>query len=216
MEATVGPVRALLLDLDDTLFDRGAAFARWLAGALGRAPCPGELAAWQAIDGRGRAPRERLAEAARAHGFALEAARFPFELAAHVEPEAGAVAAIAAIAVQMPVAVVTDGGAAQRVKLERAGLAGHVHAVFVSSEVGVAKPGRALFERALVWTGMRAGDVAFVGDEPALDLAPAAALGMITVWRPRGAWPAGQPAADHHIGEVRELLDLRRAPRGVA
>ncbi len=203
-----GTPRALLLDLDDTLFDRGAAFRAWLAGRLGRAPGPEELEAWTELDQRGRRPRDEFAQAAARLGLAVDPDRFPFELAEHVAPEPGAREAVARLAARLRVGVVTNGGAAQRDKLARLGLAGVVHAVFVSSELGAAKPARAIFERALRWTEHAPHDVLFAGDDPIVDLAPAAAHGMVTAWRVRGEWPRWLAPPAHRIHSVAALEEL--------
>jgi FMN phosphatase YigB (HAD superfamily) len=200
--------RALLLDLDDTLFDRGAAFVAWLAGRLGCAPTPGELAAWSEIDQRGRRPRAEFAAGAARLGVAVDAERFPFELAEHVQPEAGVREAVGRLAARLRVGVVTNGGAAQRDKLARLGLAEVVHAVFVSAELGAAKPAAAIFERALQWTEAAPHEVMFAGDDPIVDLAPAAAHGMVTVWRVRGKWPRWLTAPAHRIHSIAALEEL--------
>jgi putative hydrolase of the HAD superfamily len=203
-----GTPRALLLDLDDTLFDRGAAFRAWLAGRLGRAPAPGELEAWAELDQRGRRPRAEFAATAARLGLVVDADRFPFELAEHVQPEAGAREAVGRLAARLRVGVVTNGGAAQRDKLARLGLADVVHAVFVSSELGASKPASAIFERALQWTEVAPYDVLFAGDDPIVDLAPAAAHGMVTAWRVRGEWPRWLAPAAHQIHSVAALEEL--------
>jgi putative hydrolase of the HAD superfamily len=203
-----GTPRALLLDLDDTLFDRGAAFAAWLAGRLGRAPEPGELAAWSELDRRGRRPRAEFAADAARRGIAVDPDRFPFELAEHVQPEAGAREAVGRLAARLRVGVVTNGGAVQRDKLARLGLEGIVHAVFVSTELGVAKPAAAIFERALRWTEAAPHEVLFAGDDPIVDLAPAAAHGMVAVWRVRGEWPRWLAPPAHRIDSVAALEAL--------
>ena len=203
-----GTPRALLLDLDDTLFDRGAAFCGWLAGRLGRAPGAGELEAWSELDQRGRRPRAEFAATAARLGLAVDPERFPFELAEHVQPEAGAREAVGRLAARLRVGVVTNGGAAQRDKLARLGLADVVHAVFVSSELGAAKPAPAIFARALAWIGAAPHDVVFAGDDPIVDLAPAAAHGMVTAWRVRGAWPRGLASPAHRIHSVAALEEL--------
>lgn len=190
-------VRALLFDLDDTLFDRTAALRRWAVSQLGEVD--GEAFAWiEELDLRGRRPRLHFA-AGMVERFGLQrtvaglAAAFPSELAARVEPEPGVRPAIERLAAQARIAVVTNGGAAQRDKLARAGLAHVIRDVFVSSELGVAKPAPAIFEQALAWTGVAASECVFVGDDPTNDLAPAAALGMATAWLPRAPWPAELP-----------------------
>jgi putative hydrolase of the HAD superfamily len=187
-------VRAILFDLDDTLFDRTAALRRWATAQLGEVDA--ETFAWIVeLDRRGHRPRLHFA-AGIVERFGVRrtvtelAAAFPSELAAHVEPEPGVRPAIERLIAHARVAVVTNGGAAQRDKLARAGLAHLIREVFVSSELGIAKPAPAIFERALAWAGVPASECIFVGDDPLVDLAPAAALGMATAWLPRAPWPA--------------------------
>jgi putative hydrolase of the HAD superfamily len=189
-------VRAILFDLDDTLFDRTAALRRWAAGQLGAPEIDAASFEWIVeLDRRGRRPRLHFA-AGMIERFGVQrtvgelAAAFPSELAAHVMPQPGLRAHVQRLAADHRVAIVTNGGASQRDKLARAGLADVVRDVFVSSELGVAKPARAIFELALAWTGVAASDCLFVGDDPIDDLVPAAALGMATAWLPRSPWPA--------------------------
>jgi putative hydrolase of the HAD superfamily len=165
----------VFFDLDDTLFDRGAALAK--------------------LDARARSLS--------GEAFALEVARV-------VEPEPGVRHAIAALARERRVAIVTNGGTrAQRAKLARIGLDDVVHAVFVSAEVGAEKPARAIFERALAWAERPARDCLFVGDDPLRDIAPAAALGMATAWRARAAtWPSELPRARFDIRSISEVAAL--------
>jgi putative hydrolase of the HAD superfamily len=80
-----------------------------------------------------------------------------------------------------------------------------VHAVFVSGEVGVAKPAAVLFEHALRWAELPAEDCLFVGDDPVDDIAAAATLGMTTVWRVRGTWPYELDRPHHEIHSLAEL-----------
>jgi putative hydrolase of the HAD superfamily len=187
-------VRAILFDLDDTLFDRKAALRRWVTTQLGAVDA--EAFDWIVdLDQRGRRPRLHFAagmvERFGVHRTVAElAAAFPCELAMQVQPDPGVRAHVERLAAQARVAVVTNGGAAQRDKLAHAGLADVLRDVFVSSELGVAKPARAIFEQALAWTGVAATECMFVGDDPLVDLVPAAALGMATAWLPRGPWPA--------------------------
>jgi hypothetical protein len=50
--------------------------------------------------------------------------------------------------------------------------------------------------------------VLFAGDDPIVDLAPAAAHGMATAWRVRGAWPRWLAPAAHQIESVAALEAL--------
>ena len=209
-----GAPRALLLDLDDTLFDRGAAFSSWLAGRLGHALCAEELEPWLELDQRGHRPRAEFAADAAPLGVEIDPERFPFELAEHVRPEPGAREALVRLAARMRIAIVSNGGPAQRDKLARIGLTDVVHEVFLSSELNSAKPAAAIFEHALDWTEAAAHDVLFVGDDPIIDLAPAAAHGMVTAWRVRGDWPRWLAPPAYQIHSVAALEELC-APRSV-
>ena len=203
--------RGLLLDLDDTLYDRSAAFASWadhVAGAqLGRALATSELIALRGFDGRGHRPRAAFAGDARSLGLIVDPDRFPFELAEHVEPEPLARETLEDLARTRRIAIVTNGGGAQRVKLARLGI-DWIATVFVSGELGVAKPEPEMFARALRWIALPETEVVFVGDHPEIDLMPAAALGMTTVWRVRGEWSAGAPPADYRIERIAELAEI--------
>jgi putative hydrolase of the HAD superfamily len=83
-----------------------------------------------------------------------------------------------------------------------AGLLDHVEAVVTSAEVGVAKPGGAIFLRALELAGAEPGDAVHVGDSLDNDVGGARAVGIRPVlvardWRP----PEG-------IEAVRSLAEL--------
>jgi FMN phosphatase YigB (HAD superfamily) len=205
----------VFFDLDDTLFDRGAAFERYAREDLQEHDAD-ELRWLVEADARG--VRSRLAFARdvverRAMAWTAEdyAEAFPFGLARCVEPEPGVKEAVAALAARRRVAIVTNGGVdTQRAKLERIGLADVVHAVFISEQVGAAKPRHPIFERALAWSEHPASACLFVGNDPWLDLAPAAALGMATAWRSRGdaRWPAGLPPPSFTIHSIAEVAAL--------
>ena len=63
-------------------------------------------------------------------------------------------------------------------RLAETGLAPLVDGVVASAEVGVAKPERAIFERALALAGVRAADAWHVGDSVAEDVEGARAAGI--------------------------------------
>jgi len=189
--------RVFFFDLDDTLFDRTAALRGWVTSQLGSLDAA--ALAWVIeLDDRGRRPRLHFAagviERFGMHRTVCElASAFPSELAHHVEPEAGVRETVERLARDRRVAIVTNGGAAQRDKLQRAGLADVVEQVFVSGELGIAKPASGIFECALAWSEAAPGECLFVGDDPINDISPSAALGMATAWLPRGPWVGSQP-----------------------
>jgi putative hydrolase of the HAD superfamily len=86
--------------------------------------------------------------------------------------------------------------------LRTAGVLEHVDAVVTSAEVGVAKPGRAIFEHALDLAGARPADAVHVGDSIDNDVAGALAAGIRPVLVARdGSAPAGVEA-------IRSLTEL--------
>jgi putative hydrolase of the HAD superfamily len=89
--------------------------------------------------------------------------------------------------------------------LQTAGLLEHVDAVVTSAEVGVAKPGRAIFEHALGLAGARADEAVHVGDSVENDVAGARAAGIRAVLVARDGSP---PAGVETIRSLTELASL--------
>ena len=75
-------------------------------------------------------------------------------------------------------------GTAER--LERWGLLKYIDAVAVSAELGVSKPDRAIFDKALEMTGCKAQEAVMIGDRLDNDIIPAKKLGMKTIWIRQG------------------------------
>lgn len=71
-------------------------------------------------------------------------------------------------------------------RLRSWGLLGYFDVVAASAELGVAKPDRAIFEKALELAGCKAEEAVMVGDRLDNDMVPAKALGMKTVWMRKG------------------------------
>jgi len=100
----------------------------------------------------------------------------------------------------------------QRRKIERFGLANYFDALIVSGEVGVAKPDPAIFGLALERLGVEPAEALFVGDSPEYDLRGAMAAGVPFVWMNPGGeeLPEGleQPLATiGRLGELPALLE---------
>jgi putative hydrolase of the HAD superfamily len=83
-----------------------------------------------------------------------------------------------------------------------AGLLEHVRAVVTSAEVGVAKPGRGIFERALALAGADPAGAVHVGDSMDNDVAGARAAGI------RPVLVARDGAASAGVETVRSLAEL--------
>ncbi len=84
--------------------------------------------------------------------------------------------------------IITHGWTSKQAeKIVRLGLLPHLdkNAVFISDQIGIAKPNPKLYQTALADLGLAPERVMYVGDNPAMDIAPPSGLGMITVWAKR-------------------------------
>ena len=71
-------------------------------------------------------------------------------------------------------------------RLERWGLLKYIDAVAASAELGVSKPDRAIFDKALEMAGCTAEEAAMIGDRLDNDIGPAKKLGMNAIWIRQG------------------------------
>ena len=122
-----------------------------------------------------------------------------------------AVQTLEALRPRFKLGLVTNGPSrTQRSKIEQFQLADYLDMLIVSEEVGVAKPNPAIFAIALERLGVAPSETLFVGDSPEFDLRGAAAAGLPFIWmNPHGeVLPADvvQPVAV--IERLTELLPL--------
>jgi HAD superfamily hydrolase (TIGR01549 family) len=109
---------------------------------------------------------------------------------------------------EIPYAILTNGWSPlQQLKLKQIG---HMGAVLVSDEVGVAKPHHGAFLALERQLGVPAANTWFVGDNPLTDICGAMAAGMHAVWYDLGehAYPADMAPPEHRITALAELLAL--------
>lgn len=96
------------------------------------------------------------------------------------------------------------------------GLEGYFEAVAVSGELGWAKPRPEAFRAILDRLGVEPARTLFVGDDLVNDVRGAKAMGFVTAWIAPGR-PADEPAADHRLERLADLLGvLGGAPDGAA
>jgi len=200
---------AVLFDLDNTLTDRDAAWARFfcMRGLVGRER---ELALMR--DQSGEEDRHELSR--------WLSERFPehwerpmdaLQDATSCVPDMtdaadGALDVLARLRARTRVGVVTNGGPGQRDVAARAHVLDKVDACVVSSEAGAEKPHPRPFLEALAALSVRAQETAFVGDSPEDDIQGARALGMFTVWISHGRqWPAHLPPPDKAVWRVADV-----------
>ena len=234
-------MKALLLDLDDTLLDySGGAERCWaeacsaVAGSLEQERLVRTLAAsrrWFWDDPvRHRLERRNMLRAwTQIATHALEAYGAPApELAAALAAEFSArrravmalfpeaLACLEALRAHgVPLALVTNGDASeQRWKIERCALAPFFRAIVIEGELGWGKPDAIVYETALKAIGVEPGpDVWMVGDHLEFDVAGAQRVGLRGIWvdREGGGLPPTTTVRPDRI--VRALDDVVRALR---
>ncbi|MCU7728298.1 HAD family hydrolase [Actinoplanes sp. KI2] len=184
----------LLVDLDNTLVDRRAAYKAWAESRFGES----EVRWLVEADRDGYERRETLA--------AMIAARYGGdERQVLTELRAGMVANLApdpqvaqvltdATAAGLVPFVVTNGTVAQQeAKLRRTGLDRLVAGWTISEGAGVGKPDRRIFEIAAAAAGIRLSETGWmVGDSAEKDIGGGHAAGLRTAWVALGRdWPPG-------------------------
>ena len=128
-----------------------------------------------------------------------------------LDPYPEAVAALRALRdAGFRVGVLANQPASTLDELERSGIAGICDGVWLSAAVGLAKPDRAFFRLALDAWGLEPRRIAYVGDRPDNDVAPAKALGLIAVRLRRGPHARQLPRTDAERADL-EAPDLAEA-----
>lgn len=210
------PIRALTLDLDDTLWPVMPALERadQDLDAYLRTHHPEVAAAWpipamRELRARIAAERQDLAHdfttqrhLTMQHAFAscgLDAAPIEalwevyFSARNRVELYEDSLPALRRIAARLPVASLTNGNA----DLGRIGIDAHFSHQLSAREVGAPKPLPRIFQAAVQRLGVAPHEVLHVGDDPALDVVGAREAGLRTAWINRGRerWPGalGEP-----------------------
>jgi HAD superfamily hydrolase (TIGR01549 family) len=222
--------RAVLFDLDDTLFDHrrsaGAALAnvhqifapsvafdaferhhtRYLEEMHIEV-----LAGRIALD---EARRERFRRVFGALGLSIEedqtdavatAYRAGYLIARRATE--GAAELLAAVHPRARIAIVSNNLLdEQREKLQFCGLDRFVDALIVSEEAGIAKPDPGIFQLALDRVGASATDAVMVGDSWAADIVGATRAGVHAVWFNPAR--AARPTGDRDIAGIEEIVSL--------
>ena len=109
------------------------------------------------------------------------------------------------LAARLPVAGLTNGNA----DLGAVGIAPLFVFSLSAREYGAAKPDAGLFHEACKRLGLPPREVLHVGDDPRTDIAGAANAGLQTCWIDRGdhAWPDDLPRADLQVTTMTDLAD---------
>ncbi len=208
-----------LVDLDDTLIDRKAAFAAWASSFVDKHKLPNGSLEWLLENdfGRGTVTVEGF------FNWVGSRYRLPFTrdqlLANFLEkfvnffPPLSAQTSEALTRLRArgwKIAIVSNGSTSlQRRKLEVTGVIPLVDAWCVSEEAGVRKPEPAIFELAAERCGANLIGGWMVGDSPEADVAGGQAAGLQTAWIRRGrVWPEDDPMPDLLVDTVAEAVML--------
>jgi putative hydrolase of the HAD superfamily len=222
--------RAVLFDLDDTLFDH----RRSSRAALARvhevfAPSAAfdeferhhvrylEEMHVEVLAGRidlDEARRERFRRVFRALGLEMtdeqtwaSAAAYRSGYLEARRPVDGAADLLEAVHARVPIGIVSNNLLEeQREKLEYCGLARFVDALVVSEETGISKPDPGIFYIALDRLNVNAEDAIMIGDSWAADVAGAKAAGIRAIWFNPAKAP--KPIDDACVGEIAALTPV--------
>ncbi|MGI5458186.1 HAD family hydrolase [Streptomyces sp. CA-249302] len=180
----------LMIDLDNTLVDRDAAFREAASAFLGAHGLPADDLTWlTTLDASGYTPRREVAGAmGQRYGSAVPAPDIHTLLdrgaADHVIlPGPTRSALTRARADGWTCVIVTNGRVAQQeTKIRRTGLDRLVHGWVVSEAVGYKKPAPEVFEAAAAAVGATFDGAWVVGDSPHADIQGAVGIGVRSVW----------------------------------
>jgi len=85
-------------------------------------------------------------------------------------------------------------------------------AIFISDQIGISKPNKKLYLRACADADVKPAETMYVGDHPVNDIAPAKAIGMVTVRHRRQSGKhvgeEGIVKPDYEIHGLKELLPI--------
>ena len=225
--------RAVLFDLDDTLFDHRRSARAALTHVHRMHGCGSEFDAFErqhtnylevmhveVLAGRigiDDARRERFRHVFQALGVTLDDAGVDATAAAYRtgylsarRPLDGAAELLTALRPHARIAIVSNNLLEeQQDKLAHCGLAPFIDALVVSEDVGVSKPARLMFDVALERLGVPAADAVMVGDSWANDIVGAANAGIRAIWFNPDRKPApSEPAGVSEMHALTPAVDL--------
>jgi len=219
-------IRAITLDLDDTLWEIGPVISRaeaelwcWLSENCPQIPAlfsqqaALELREEVISEFRDRSHDLRflrttvLERMAAEAGYASELADHAFDIfdgaRNRVDLFPDVVPALTVLAERFRIIAVTNGNA----NLEKIGIRHLFEDVVTAVDAGAAKPEPAIFEEAVRRAGVAPFEALHVGDHPELDIAGAKAAGLTTAWMNRRgeSWPEHLSRPDAIISTVSDL-----------
>lgn len=170
---------AVLFDLDNTLIDRERAFRALVVETFADAATRADIIR---CDERGQGDREALFSCWKRHGGGrMDHATIAAQIANRLVPEEQLLAALRLLSQHKKIGLITNGGSAgQRLKLRASGLDQVIpnNRLWISAEMGCAKPAPAIFLRACAELGVVPTATLYVGDYPPHDATGPASAGL--------------------------------------
>jgi putative hydrolase of the HAD superfamily len=218
------PVSAVLFDLDNTLFDRDAAFRAWATACI-RPWFDGTTGEWAealecliALDNHGVGAKPAMFAALKDAYPTLRLSAEELLVAFHTQLrlygtlDAGTRHLLAVLrTADLPFGIVTNGSEHQLHKIQTLGLDVLTSCIFVSALCNCRKPEAAIFLAAASSLTVPPAEILFVGDNPEADIQGAHRVGMRTAWLCRDQrWPTHLPPSCADL--IIEALDDLIAP----
>ena len=226
-------IRAVLFDLDDTLYDRTVANRRraeWFAQTF---VCAGDERQRReavdlivSLDALGYGSKDALLQqlrdlypCLRRHTASFKDT-FDRQLLQYLSLDPETTRLLSTLrAAQVPCGIVTNGSPFQLQKIKRLGLDEHALCILVSDLFGCKKPEERIFRAAAAEIGVPLEQTLFVGDHPYNDIWGAHRVGMKTAWLQRyQPWP--RDLSDlvpdlilRHVAELARVWDDTMASR---
>lgn len=219
------PIRAVLFDLDNTLYDHDPAFEAW-ANHFVATHFPAEqqvrltrvLQQMIALDATGKQSHAELFTRLKTLFPSLPPEvdelcyAFYMRWLEQMTLTEDAMHLLNALdAAQIPFGIITNGPVQQNLKLDRLGLSARAKCIFISAVFGTHKPDPAIFRAAAEALNLSCEQILFVGDSPEADICGAKGVGMQTAWLHRGgSWPASltRYTPDFHLDSLNQLFPL--------
>jgi putative hydrolase of the HAD superfamily len=233
-------IKAVLFDVDGTLFDRGLAQRKVLEIIVGQFPhIFGAFEIERVAKGFAESDRittEEFEAGAPSNGLRRKRSRLFLQLLGLREdddladaitevyvrdypaidaPMTGAVPLVKELSQLFIVGVVSNGlPDVQYRKLEAIGLQQVLSCIVLSEEIGIRKPDPRIFRHAARLLQLKPSECLYVGDSYASDVVGAKASGMLTCWLNRGqsVTPSERAKADFLISSLKQLGEILREP----
>lgn len=215
------PALGVLFDLDDTLYDRQAAFRNWgrlflreRLGVIDEGECASTMAWIESLDANGYGSKHAvIVELCRRYPKAagcVDTFYDEFVQRIELDPESELVLSHLE-AGGIPFGIITNGSERQWRKIDALRLDARTNTILVSETFGVKKPHPSIFLAAAESIAVTPASILFVGDNPHADIAGAKSVGMLTAWLHRGRpWPVELASPDVTISRMSDLLPLSR------